>query len=254
MLKEDNKMAHGTVLDRRDFLRILGSIGAFALMSQLTSACSPASERKPVNTTPVATASGDSVQLPEPVKKGSVSVEEVLGRRRSIRAYSVKALTLQEVSQLLWAAQGVTSSRGYRTAPSAMASFPLRTYLVAVKVEGLGAGIYRFKPSGHTLEPLQLGDFGMELTHARMGGYFVEGGAVYIVFVADPARTLPGDAGAKYVAMEAGHAAQNVYLQATALGLGTVVNGGFSAEHTREIVDLSSEDEPLYWMPVGRVQ
>lgn len=247
-------MAQETALDRRSFLRILGSAGAFALVSQLSSACSPASEGEPVNTAPVAVASGGSVPLPEPVKKGSVSVEEALGRRRSTRAYSGKALTLQEVSQLLWAAQGVTSSKGYRTAPSAMASFPLQTYLVAVKVEGLGVGIYHFKPSGHALEQLQAGEFRLELTHARMGGYFVEGGAVYIVFVADHTRTLSGDAGAKYVAMEAGHAAQNVYLQATALGLGTVVNGGFSAERTREILNLSSEDEPLYWMPVGGVE
>ena len=246
-------MVHMAALDRRDFLRALGSIGAFALVSQLAVACSPAREGEPVSTAPVAAAAGDAVPLPEPVKKGSLSVEEALARRRSIRAYSGKALTLQEVSQLLWAAQGVTSSRGYRRAPSAMASFPLQTYLIAVNVEGLGAGIYRFKPSGHALEPLRLGDFRAELTYARMGGYFVQGGAVYIVFSADPARTLSGDAGAKYVAMEAGHAAQNVYLQATALGLGTVVNGGFSAERTREILDLSPEEEPLYWMPVGRV-
>jgi SagB-type dehydrogenase family enzyme len=176
-----------------------------------------------------------------------------LQTRRSIRVYSGKALNLQEVSQLLWAAQGVTNSKGYRTAPSAMASFSLQTYLIAVNVQGLEAGIYRFEPSRHGLVPLQPGDFKGALTRTGMGGYFVEGGAIYIVFAANPARTRSGEAGVKYIAMEAGHAAQNVYLQATVLGLGTVVNGGFNAEYTRQVLAIPQDEEPLYWMPVGRI-
>ncbi len=289
-------------LDRREFLRGLGSIGALALISQVGLTCSPASKKMTVNISPatnvvigtttqpepttstlattnntnhnpsspvtatspdiathspttkttIAATPGDIIALPEPSTKGSFSVEEALARRRSIRTYSGKALTLQEVSQLLWAAQGVTSYNGYRTAPSAMASYLLRTYLITINVANLATGIYRYQSSGHSLGVLRAGDFSADLTLANIGGYFVPGGAAYIVFTADPSRTRFGTEATKFLSMEAGHAAQNVYLQATALGLGTVVNGGFSADRTREILGISAGEEPLYWMPVGR--
>lgn len=100
---------------------------------------------------------------------------------------------------------------------------------------------------------MRLGDYRSGLTFAHMGGYFVERGAAYIVFAAGANRTRFDDTAEKYLSMEVGHVAQNVYLQATALGLGTVVNGGFSAESTREILGMSLGEEPIYWMPVGRL-
>ena len=146
------------------------------------------------------------VQLPEPSKDSDVSIEEALLKRRSIRTYTGEALTLQEVSQLLWAAQGTTSLRGFRTAPSAAALYPLETYIVVGDVENLSEGVYRYETREH-----------------------------------------------KYVHMEVGHAAQNVYLQAVSLGLGTVVIGGFSSDRAREILKLPENETLLYFMPVGRM-
>lgn len=195
------------------------------------------------------------VQLPEPSKDSDVSIEEALLKRRSIRTYTGEALTLQEVSQLLWAAQGTTSLRGFRTAPSAAALYPLETYIVVGDVENLSEGVYRYETRGHKLVKVLEGDYRPQLTRASLGQYFVEGGAVYIVFTADYKRTTlrAGSEGIKYVHMEVGHAAQNVYLQVVSLGLGTVVIGGFSSDRAREILKLPENETPLYFMPVGRM-
>ncbi|GAI07211.1 unnamed protein product, partial [marine sediment metagenome] len=195
------------------------------------------------------------VQLPEPSKDSDVSIEEALLKRRSIRTYTGEALTLQEVSQLLWAAQGTTSLRGFRTAPSAAALYPLETYIVVGDVENLSEGVYRYETRGHKLVRVLEGDYRPQLTRASLGQYFVEGGAAYIVFTAVYERTTlrAGDEGIKYVHMEVGHAAQNVYLQAVSLGLGTVVIGGFSGSRAQEILKLPENETPLYFMPVGRM-
>ena len=197
------------------------------------------------------------VQLPEPREDSNVSIEEALLKRRSIRTYTGEALTLQEVSQLLWAAQGTTSPRGFRTATSAGATYPLETYIVVGDVEGLSEGVYRYETAQHKLVKVLEGDYRPQLTMASLGQYFVEGGAVYIVFTAIYGRTTVragDDEGIKYVHMEVGHAAQNVYLQAVSLGLGTVVIGGFSSDRAREILKLPDNETPLYFMPVGRMR
>jgi len=196
------------------------------------------------------------VELPEPRKTSDVSIEEALFERRSVRVYTGEALTIQEVSQLLWAAQGTTSPRGFRTTPSAGATYPLETYIVVGDVEGLSEGVYRYKTRGHKLVKVLEGDYRPQLTQASLGQYFVEGGAAYIVFTAIYRRTsvTASDEGKKYVHMEVGHAAQNVYLQAVSLGLGTVVIGGFSSDRAREILKLPENETPLYFMPVGRMR
>jgi len=203
---------------------------------------------------PTSPSSLSEVELPEPRKDSDVSIEEALLERRSIRVYTGEALTLQEVSQLLWAAQGTTSLRGLRTAPSAAALYPLETYIVVGDVENLSAGVYRYETAGHKLVKVLDGDYRPQLTRASLGQYFVEGGAVYIVFTAIYERTTlrSGDEGIKYVHMEVGHAAQNVYLQVVSLGLGTVVIGGFDGDRAHEILELPESETPLYFMPVGR--
>ncbi len=217
----------------------------------------PSEEVAPPPIEEEAAASGSplEVQLPEPSKDSDVSIEEALLKRRSIRTYTGEALTLQEVSQLLWAAQGTTSARGFRTAPSAAALYPLETYIVVGDVENLSAGVYRYKTREHKLVRVLEGDYRPQLTRASLGWYFVEGGAVYIVFTAVYERTTlrAGSEGIKYVHMEVGHAAQNVYLQVVSLGLGTVVIGGFSSDRAREILKLPENETPLYFMPVGRM-
>ncbi len=241
--------AVGRRLPRRDFLKGASSLGALALASHLVPGCTPASDPAPARAT-----LGDGGELPEPRKDSQVSIEQTLSERRSIRSYTGGALTLGEVSQLLWAAQGITNDKGYRTAPSASATFPLELYLVVGGVDDLAAGVYSYKPAGHRLVKLRDGDLRFRLTPAQAGLYVVEGGAVYIVVAAVFSRTTGGSSEArKYVYMEVGHAAQNVYLQAVSLGLGTVVNGGIIPDNVREILDLPLNIEPVYLMPVGRV-
>ena len=197
---------------------------------------------------------GERIKLPEPSYTGNLSVEEALSQRRSIRAYSGENLTIEEVSQLLWSAQGITSAGGGRTAPSAGALYPLELYLVVGDVEGIDKGVYRYRPEEHELEKVKDGDTRTELADAALGQACVRDAAIDIVFTAVYERTTGkyGERGIRYVQMEAGHAAQNVYLQAVALDLGTVVIGAFVDGEVKEIMNMEEQETPLYILPVGR--
>jgi SagB-type dehydrogenase family enzyme len=194
------------------------------------------------------------INLPEPRYDSDVSIEQSLLNRRSTRSYTGEPLTLQEVSQLLWAAQGFTDPRGFRTAPSAGALYPLELYLVAGDVEGLTAGVYRYRPGIHQLVKTMEGDKRAELASAALGQSWVEEGAISIVFTAiyEVTTVKYGERGIRYVHMEAGHAAQNLCLQATALGLGIVTVGAFNDEQLAELLNLPGDRQPLYVIPVGR--
>jgi SagB-type dehydrogenase family enzyme len=197
---------------------------------------------------------GERIKLPEPRYESETSVEEALLQRRSIRAYSGENLTIEEVSQLLWAAQGITASWGGRTAPSAGALYPLELYVVVGTVEGLESGVYRYRSQEHELEKVKDGDVRAELADAALGQGFIKDAAINIVFTAVYERTTGkyGERGIQYVYMEAGHTAQNVYLQADALDLGTVTIGAFSDSDVTDVVGARERENPLYIMPVGR--
>ena len=194
------------------------------------------------------------VALPEVRLTGNVSLEETLLNRRSVRQYTGEALTLEEVSQLLWSAQGITAEWGGRTAPSAGALYPLEVYLVAGNVESLTPGIYKYINDGHELVKVRDEDVREELANAALGQTPVRDGAIDIVISAIYERTMKkyGDRGVRYVHMEAGHAAQNIYLQATALDLGTVTIGAFVDELVKEVLSMPEDEAPLYIIPVGR--
>ena len=194
------------------------------------------------------------VELPEPVYSGDVSIEQALRERRSCRSFTDEPLTVHDVSQLLWAAQGVTNKRGYRTAPSGGALFPLETYVVVGNVIGLKSGIYRYKPRGHSLAPVLMGDKRRELCEATLNQTFVKEVPVNIVFSAIYERITKkyGERGKRYTHMEAGHAAQNVFLQAISLGLGAVVVGAFRDNDVKKVVPMEEDEQPLYIMPVGK--
>ncbi|MCD4724666.1 MAG: SagB/ThcOx family dehydrogenase [Bacteroidales bacterium] len=197
----------------------------------------------------------EMIKLPEPKYVSNTSVEQALLKRRSVRVYKDEPLTLIEVSQLLWAAQGITESRRRsRTAPSAGALYPLDVYIVIGKVEGVTKGVYKYKPHQHELVKVRNGNVRNELTIAALGQTCVGESAIVIVFSAVYERTTQkyGDRGIRYVHMEAGHAAQNVYLQAVSLNLGTVVVGAFKDEEVRKILNMSDEEQPLYIVPVGK--
>jgi len=194
------------------------------------------------------------IALPGPELDSDTSVEESLLQRRSVRDYTEEALTLSEVAQLLWAAQGITSSLGQRTAPSAGGLYPLEVYVVIGNVKNVPPGVYKYRPEPHELVKVIAGEQREALAEAALSQSPVRDGAIDIVFTAIYERTTGkyGDRGVRYVYMEAGHAAQNVYLQAVALDLGAVVIGAFYDDQVKRVLNLPKEEEPLYIMPVGR--
>jgi SagB-type dehydrogenase family enzyme len=183
--------------------------------------------------------------------KSEVSLEEALYQRRSIRQYANSPLKLSDVSQLLWAAQGITdSSKGGRTAPSAVAIYPLEIYLVAGNVESLAPGIYRYIPEGHQLLKIKDGDLRADLgTQAT-----IKQAAIDIVIVANYKKVPErfGYNSTKWVYLEGGHVAQNICLQATALNLGTVTIGGFAEEQVKNLLGIATDMGVLYVLPVGK--
>lgn len=202
----------------------------------------------------VATRSGDALSLPAPRLDSGFSIERALRERRSVREFGKAALTLEEVSQLLWAAQGITGRDGLRAAPSAGALYPLELYLVAERVRDLAPGIYKYAPAGHKLMKIITGDQGHELALAAHGQDCVADAPAVLVFTAVERRTTRkyGSRGVRYAHIETGHAAQNVFLQATALGLGAVVVGAFEDDAIAELLHLPEGEAPLYLMPLGR--
>ncbi len=192
------------------------------------------------------------IKLPKAREKGKMTVEEALLRRRSVREYSDVPLTIPELSQLLWAAQGVTSGDGYRTTPSAGALYPLEVYAVVGKVSDLPSGIYKYDPCTHEVRTLAAGDKRSELSRAALDQGFITEAPASLVFSAVYERTTwkYGTRGKQYTHMEVGHAAQNVYLQAAALDLGTVVVGAFHDDRVKKLLQMAHDEEPVCIMPV----
>lgn len=194
------------------------------------------------------------IVLPQPGLSGEHSLESLLAKRRSVRDYSDAGLTLAEVGQLLWAAQGITHQAGLRTAPSAGALYPLELYLVSGQVEGLAPALYHYQAQKHRLLKLQDGDLRKALMKAAFRQSSLSKAAAVVVFTADYARTSRkyGRRAERYVHIEVGHAVQNLYLQAEALGLGTVMVGAFQDGRVQKLLALPEELAPLGLMPVGR--
>lgn len=199
-------------------------------------------------------ASPQVFELPQPRLKGTVSLEEVLAKRRSIRSFKEGALKLSELSQLLWAMQGITDPRGLRTAPSAGATYPLEIYVVVGDVQGLNRGVYHYIPEEHRLEKVTEGDKRQALFEAGLKQAPLKEAPVVVVITAEYDRTVRryGERGIRYVHMEAGHVAQNLCLQAVVLGLGTVPIGAFEDEMVSAVLGLQETRKPLYLIPVGR--
>ncbi len=200
--------------------------------------------------------SGDRITLPKADDKGGMTLVEALRLRRSLREYTKEPLKLQELSQLLWAGQGITTGSGERTAPSAGALFPLEVYIVAGNVEGLSAGTYKFDPKRHALYRLDRTDVRRELYRAALRQECVRDGAAVIVIAAVYKRTTHtyGERGIRYVHMDVAHAAQNMLLQAAALRLGAVVVGAFDDDGVKKVMKLERDEDPLYIIPLGRVK
>ena len=196
----------------------------------------------------------DRIMLPQPIFVGQTSLEQALQARRSVREYQDQRLRLDELGQLLWAAQGITHPDGRRTAPSAGALYPLELRVIVGDVESLVPGIYQYSPLNHELKQIAIGDKRAALSRAALGQEAIEDASVVIAISAVYQRTTTkyGERGIRYTHMEVGAAAQNIYLQATALALGTVFIGAYHDEEVREILFLEQVEAPLGLMPVGR--
>jgi SagB-type dehydrogenase family enzyme len=201
-----------------------------------------------------------TVSLPPPRTDGRVSIEAALRNRRSVRSFTPASLELEEVGQLCWAAQGVTSAEGHRTAPSARAIYPLELYVAAGGVTGLPPGFYRYLPAGHSLQLVERVDKRADLDRKAVGQgwnpiarapavFVISGNVAKMASSDDP---LLKERAAQFTWVEAGLAAQGFFLEATAMGLGSVYTGGFRTEETRAVLGLPSSEEVMAILPVGR--
>lgn len=191
---------------------------------------------------------GAPIALPSPRTRGDISLEEALARRRSVRELSGEPLDSGDTGQLLWAAQGVTDARGGRTSPSAGALYPLELYAVTAE------GVFRYLPGAHALEPRAAGDVRARLRAAALDQAPVGEAALVVVIAAVPARTAAkygAERARRYVDLEAGHAAQNLLLEAVALGLAAVPIGAFDDDAVARVLGLPADTEPRYLLPVG---
>lgn len=192
------------------------------------------------------------IHLPEPAIIGTISVEEAMQNRRSIRSFSNIALSPAELSQLLWAAQGMTEG-SHRTTPSAGALYPLEIYVAIAKVKSISPGFYHYMPETNSLQYIGDGEIKLSIPHIAYNQDWIAQSAADIIIAAEYSRTEGkyGKYAKKYVHMEVGHAGQNVYLQAYALGLGTTIVAGFDNDKMKDMLNISYE--PLAIMPVGRL-
>jgi len=196
------------------------------------------------------------VKLPSPQLKGKVPLEETIAKRRSVRRYRTEPLTLSQLSQILWSAQGITGIGKLRAAPSAGATYPLEIFISVGKqtVGDLEAGIYHYEVDLHSLSLHKLGDLRLDLARAALDEEFIANAPVDIVICAIYTRTsyTYGRRGERYVHMEVGHVGENIHLQAVALGLATVEVGAFDDEEVRKVLGVEEQIKPLYIMPLGK--
>jgi len=229
---------------RKGSLRRIALV-AVVLLAGLSQA-NPAEAARGVKTMKIFPGEG-TVRLPKPAVRGTVSVEEALQKRSSVRDFSAQPLTAAQISQLLWAAQGTTRSWGARTAPSAGALYPLEMYVA------LPEGLFRYRSRGHELERMSALDLRGPLGGAALGqGPVREAAAVFVIAgVQERTAVKYGTRSERYVKIEAGHTAQNLMLQAVSLGLGSVPIGAFHDGQVRQVLGLPAGQEPFYLIPVG---
>jgi SagB-type dehydrogenase family enzyme len=191
----------------------------------------------------------DTITLPTPMMDGEHSLESTLRNRRSVRNFTDDPLTHSEISQLLWAAQGITDPRGYRTAPSAGALYPIELYLVTAE------GFFHYDPQGHSLILMIEGDLRGDLCRAALDQKLISEAPVTFVFTVIYERLAVKygrSRSPRYAHLEVGHSAQNMLLQAVSLDLGATPVGAFNDQQVQSILSLPSDHEPIYLIPIGR--
>ena len=196
------------------------------------------------------------MNLPKPSLKGEVSVEQAIKHRRTIRAYQSKPLTMEQLSQIFWAAQGITEDRGYkRSAPSGGALYPMDIYAVVGEngVKGLQAGIYHYDPHKHAALLITEGDFRKDVAETALSQMWMARAPLNLVITSEYGRITGkyGTRGERYAMIEAGHIGQNIFLQAEALGLRAGIVGAFHDKNVNRVMKIKRSHEPLLILPVG---
>jgi SagB-type dehydrogenase family enzyme len=198
------------------------------------------------------------IKLPAPVTKGTMSVEEALQNRRTTRKFANRSLELAQISQLLWAGDGITNPQGKRTAPSGKATYPMDLYLVAGErgVTGLAPGLYHYSVADHALELLAKGDFRAPVAKACNSQVWMTEAPVILVITGDYKRSevKNGDKAPLYTHIEAGLIAQNIFLEVGSLGLGAGIAGGMNEQALGQALKLPPANIPFLVMPVGHKQ
>lgn len=194
------------------------------------------------------------IKLPSPVYDSNTSIEEALLKRRSVRYYSSKQLNLTELSQILWSAQGITDKiSGLRTAPSAGALYPLEIYVVVANVKSLEPGLYKYNPNSHIIARILKGDIRDEISNSslKQESITISSAIIIITAIYDKTSVKYGKRAERYVHMEVGHTGQNIYLQCTSIGLGTVMIGAFNDDALKRVLNLPDNENPLALYPLG---
>ena len=197
-----------------------------------------------------------SLSLPKPSFDGKVSVEKTIKERRTIRDFKERTLSLTHLSQLLWAAQGITDPTiGRRAAPSGGALYPLDIYVLIGEngVEKIEAGVYHYLPNEHSVSPITKGDRRKDIASASLGQMWMAKAPIIFIIAAEYKRITGkyGERGIRYALIEVGHVGQNLFLQAEAMGLGAGIVGAFNDLEVSKVAGLPSKHEPLLIMPVG---
>jgi len=219
-----------------------GRVGVLLVGLLAVTACAPGAPPGPD-----ATPSAPPRPLPDPMPTEPGSLEEAIAERRSVRELVDRPLSDAQIGQLLWSAQGITGSRGRRAAPSAGATYPLEVYVATAE------GVTRYEIADHALSDHLDDDRRSALASAAFGQAWIADAGAVVVLTGVVERTADryDDRAERYVLLEAGHAAQNVLLQATALDLVGVPVGAFDDEDVRQVLALPTDEQPLYLLPIG---
>lgn len=189
-------------------------------------------------------------QLLQPKLKGTISLEETISKRRSVRNFQNKNLSIDQISQLLWSAQGITSKRGFRCAPSAGAIYPMEIYFVS------SDGLFHYIPYEHKIEKIKDGDLRKQLSDAAYGQDFISDAGISIIITCNYEKIMQrySKRGIRYADMEAGHIAQNIHLQAVSSGLGSCPVGAFDDGSVTKLLQLPKNLTPIYIIPIGYIK
>lgn len=195
------------------------------------------------------------VQLPEPAHEEGPPIWTIISQRRSVRNFTSDAMRMEDLSQLLWACQGITSRRNghdFRASPSAGALYPVETYLVANNVEGVDSGVYHYTIPGHQLDLLKKRDFRRDVARSALDQEMAYSAPIVFIWtgIFQRSKWKYGQRGYRYVYMDAGHLVENLALAAIALGLGSCQIGALYDDEANAIIGVDGEEESVIYMSV----